>query len=165
MTASNQGKFEQIVQDLKSRFKENLVSVILFGSHARAQSKKYSDIDLLVILDELIQSPLEKSELEFELSWAWQEKYNLKIDLMILSRQDALDNFKVRSPLFLTLALGVKVYYDRGDFFRKNYNSLLQQLKNQKYFYTDSVTTWDLSQKATDLLNSPENLSEWLSTT
>jgi len=165
MRSANNFILNKVVQDLKSKFKENLVSIILFGSHARAQSKKYSDIDLLVILDELNLSPLEKSELEFELSWAWQEKVNLKIDLLILSRQDALDNFKVHSPLFSTLALGVKVYYDKDEFFLINFSSFLNRLKTQKYYYTDSVTTWDLSQKATDLLNSPVSLSEWLTTT
>lgn len=155
---------KQLVQDLKSRFKENLVSIILFGSHARAQSKKYSDIDLLVILNEINLNSIAKSELEFELCWAWQEKFNVKIDLLLLSSQDALDNFRVHSPLFSTLALGVKIYYDKDEFFTRHFSSFLQQLKNQKYYYTDSVTTWDLSQQATDLLNSPESLSEWHST-
>lgn len=164
MRSANNSILNKIVQDLKLRFQENLVSIILFGSHARAQSKKYSDIDLLVILNEINLSSTAKSELEFELSWAWQEKFNIKIDLLLLSRQDALDNFSVPSPLFSTLALGVKIYYDKDEFFARHYNSFLQQLKNQKYYYTDSVTTWDLSQKATDLLNSPENLSEWPST-
>lgn len=165
MTATNQTVLKPIVQTLKSKFNENLVSIILFGSHARAQSKKYSDIDLLVILDELNQSQLEKNELEFELSWEWQEKYNKKIDLILMSREDALANFKVHSPLFSTLVLGVKIYYDKQQFFLKSYTSFLDEMKQQKYYYTDSNATWDLSQKATDLLNSPENSSEWLSTT
>lgn len=156
---------KQLVHDLRSIFNEQLVSVIQFGSTARAMSKEYSDIDLLVILDELNQSQLEKNELEFELSWEWQEKYNKKIDLILMSCEDALANFKVHSPLFSTLVLGVKIYYDKQQFFLKRYTSFLDEMKQQKYYYTDSNATWDLSQKATDLLNSPENLSEWLSTT
>jgi predicted nucleotidyltransferase len=164
MQLNNNFILRNVVQDLKSRFNELLVSVIQFGSTAREMSKEYSDIDLLVLLEDLDHSSKEKSELEFQLSWEWQEKFNKKIDLLILSSQDAIDNFEVHSPLFTTLALGVKIYYDKEEFFLKNFNSFLNKLKTQRYYYTDSVTTWDLSQQATDLLNSQENLSEWLST-
>lgn len=165
MQSDNNIILRNVVQDLKSRFNETLVSVIQFGSTAREMSKEYSDIDLLVFLEKLNQSPKEKSELEFELSWDWQEKYNKKIDLILMSRKDASANFEVHSPLFSTLVLGIKIYFDKGHFFLKKYTSFLEEMKKQNYFYTDSNTTWNLSQKATDLLNSPENLSEWLSTT
>ncbi|GEM_PF-1940330 len=165
MQSDNNIILRNIIQDLKSRFNEMLVSVIQFGSTAREMSKEYSDIDLLVILDNLDQSLKEKSELEFELSWDWQEKYNKKIDLILMSREDAVANFEVHSSLFSTLVLGVKIYFDKGQFFLNKLSSFLEEMKNQNYFYTDSYTTWNLSQKATDLLNSPENLSEWLSTT
>ena len=82
-----------------------------------------------------------------------------------MSREDALANFETHSPLFATLVLGIKIYFDKKQFFLKKYTLFLDEIKQQNYFYTDSKATWDLSQKATDLLNSQKNLSEWLSTT
>lgn len=156
---------QQIAQDLKLKFKENLISIILFGSYARSLPKEYSDVDLLVILENLNLNFKEKNELEFDLSWEWQERYNKKIDLTLMSRDDAKANFEAHSPLFSTFVLGIKIYFDKEQFFFKKYTSFLEEMKIEDYFYTDSKNTWDLSQKATDLLNSHENLSEWLSTT
>lgn len=165
MTYATDKILKQIVQDLKLNFKKNLVSIILFGSYVRSTPEEYSDMDLLVILENLNFKSTEKSEFEFELIWQWQEKYKKKIDLILMSIEDAVDNIEAHSPLFATLVLGIKIYFDKEHFFLKKYTSFLDEMKQQNYFYTDSKATWNLSQKATDLLNSPENLSEWLSTT
>ena len=125
---------KQVVQDIKLRFKETLVSVILFGSYARDMSEEYSDIDILVLIEKLDMNLKEKSELEFDLSWGWQEKYNKKIDLLMMSYEDALINFEIHSPLFATFVLGLKIYYDRQQLFYKNFTSFLKKLKSQNYF-------------------------------
>ena len=38
---------------LKRELKENLISIVLFGSYARGNERKYSDIDLLIITREI----------------------------------------------------------------------------------------------------------------
>jgi hypothetical protein len=69
-----------------------------------------------------------------------------------MSREDALANFKAHSPLFSTLVLGMKINFDKEQFFSKKFASFLEEIKKQNYFYTDSKAAWDLSRKATDLL-------------
>ena len=155
---------KQIIKDLKLKFNENLVSIVLFGSYARNISEEYSDIDLLVIYENLKFNLKEKNELEFDLSWEWQERFNKKIDLTLMSRDDAIANFDAHSPLFSTFVLGIKIFFDKEQFFLKKYTAFLEEMKIEDYFYTDSKNTWDLSQKANDLLNSHENFSELLST-
>ena len=107
---------QQILQHLKLNFKENLISIVLFGSYARNISEEYSDIDLLVIYENLKFNIQEKNELEFDLSWEWQERFNKKFDLTLMSRDDAIANFEVHSPLFSTFVLGVKICFDKDKF-------------------------------------------------
>lgn len=44
---------KDLIQDLKSEFGNNLSSVIIFGSYARGEATRDSDLDLLVVLKEI----------------------------------------------------------------------------------------------------------------
>ncbi len=50
---------EELIQELDSRFGNSIQSVILFGSYARGEDKRESDIDVLIVgdisLDEVLQ--------------------------------------------------------------------------------------------------------------
>ncbi|HAZ30357.1 TPA: hypothetical protein DCY65_02155, partial [Candidatus Acetothermia bacterium] len=41
---------EPMVQDLRDKFREQLVAVVVYGSHVRGTGKAGSDVDLLVVV-------------------------------------------------------------------------------------------------------------------
>lgn len=56
MTGKTGEFLEKVLFYLKKRFDENLCSVILFGSHAIKQNTKISDIDLLIVMKDTVDS-------------------------------------------------------------------------------------------------------------
>ncbi len=58
---------EKLVSELKDKFRNDLNSVILFGSYAKGTSQPYSDIDILIILNRKFANWMERRDLEIEL--------------------------------------------------------------------------------------------------
>ena len=54
---------QKITKDIKLFFGSNLVSIVLFGSYASAKQTSTSDIDILVIADNLPSSKKERFSL------------------------------------------------------------------------------------------------------
>jgi len=57
---------KRVITILKMELKENLISIVLFGSYARGNEKKYSDIDLLVITKEINKKQKENILIKLE---------------------------------------------------------------------------------------------------
>lgn len=52
LTASEQAGLTALLEQLQQRYPEQVVQVILFGSHARQQAGPESDVDLLVLVEQ-----------------------------------------------------------------------------------------------------------------
>lgn len=101
----------KIVERLKAKYRDKLLSVILFGSITQGRRRLESDLDLMVITTEAMEndrtvcSALEDIMVE----------YNIPIDALVFT----VDEFKFmldgRHPLILGVLLGYKVIYDRLD--------------------------------------------------
>lgn len=63
----SENKEKKLISELKDIFKADLRSIILFGSHAKGTAQKYSDIDILIILNRKFANWMERSDLEIEL--------------------------------------------------------------------------------------------------
>ena len=102
-----------VTKVLSSKFKENLISVILFGSHATSLSQKYSDIDLLVIAKNLPAGWREKNNLAISLAMEIEDKINKAVDLVLLTLRE-LDNATLNlSPLILSIFEKYTVLYGK----------------------------------------------------
>lgn len=99
--------WNNIINCLKEYLGENLLSVILFGSHAY---KGYGrDIDLIVILKQDIS--FEKS-IDIKMKLLKILNYKSIPDIIFFTLEDFLDNLK--PGIFLSgLALGYKILYDK----------------------------------------------------
>lgn len=58
---------EKIVSELKDIFRNDLCSIVLYGSYAKERAQKYSDIDILIILNRKFANWIERRDLEIEL--------------------------------------------------------------------------------------------------
>ena len=109
-------------------FGRDLVSLVLFGSYARGDYTRESDIDLLVVLEDFedrleVHRLLDRVE---ELSKPCLEGlrslgYSATFSPVVLSRSQA----SVARPLYLDLVFDYEVLYDREGFIR----SVLEKLR------------------------------------
>lgn len=123
----------KLVAALKSRFRQKLVSVIVYGSLARGEMRKDSDIDLLVVADMLPKSRLRRQELfeeaeasiEDDLRRLWAEGLYVTFSPIMKTREEA----KRLSPLYLDMVDDAVILFDRGGFFKGVLDNLRKKLK------------------------------------
>ena len=129
-------------------FGENLVSVVLFGSRSRGIATKRSDVDFIIILNRNVDEEIIKNlRLDFLM------KFGKKIDTICLNRNDALDNFEGISPLFATLVLGIRILYDKGGFFEKEFKKLTKRIRETRIKYYEGNKLWDIQKICTEILH------------
>ena len=122
----------KIVESLKKKYGDRLVSVVLFGSVARGEARKDSDIDLLIIVDGLPKSRLKRQEefLEVEkdvpLIEQMQEKGHLIEISPVLKTPEEILRFP---PLLLDIVEDGIILYDRNGFFRDAIERLRKKLQ------------------------------------
>lgn len=98
-------------------------SAALYGSWARGIQSKDSDIDLLLISD-MINPRKHKRGKEIACIKAWLSR-GLPLDIMLLTFDECISNFRNHNPLFLDIAYEGIVLIDEEDFLRK----LIQETK------------------------------------
>jgi len=129
-------------------FGENLVSIVLFGSRSRGIATKRSDVDFIIILNRNVEEEIIKNlRLDFLM------KFGKKIDTICLNRNDALDNFEGISPLFATLVLGIRILYDKGGFFEKEFKRLTKRIRETRIKYYEGNKLWDIQKICTEILH------------
>jgi len=124
----------KIVEALKRRFGEDLVSVVLFGSFARGDFHERSDIDLLIVVESLPESKFERSRIFDEAVWD-----ELRDDLKELRRMGCLsqpmpimktrEEAEYRSPLYLDMTEDAVILYDKGGFFEAVLEGMRKRLR------------------------------------
>ena len=137
---------DTVVERCKITLRETLVSVILFGSVARGLQDSRSDIDVLVVVNKDVNSEFLR-DIRIEMLF----KYSVKLDIILMSKQDVIDNFEHFSPLFLSFALGVSVLVDDG-FFEREYVKFLNQLKEERIKYVEGGKVWDMQEISSRIL-------------
>jgi len=121
----------QLLSGIKSLYGDRLVSVAVFGSVARGTQNFDSDIDVIIIVNNLPGGRMKRIR-EFEvveegitpfLKGLQKEGINTDISAILKTPQEAESG----SPLFLDMVEDARILFDQGDFFSK----ILKRLKNQ----------------------------------
>jgi predicted nucleotidyltransferase len=100
---------------------QRLVSVVLYGSAARSEATRTSDIDLLIVADDLPPGQFARKRLlaaadaEFEHDLAAAEREGIETRLARIVRTPA-EARRVR-PLYLDMTVDAVVLHDRDGFF------------------------------------------------
>ena len=101
----------RLVEALRAAFAERLVSVVLFGSHARGEAKPESDLDIFLVVKGLPEGPLERiGEVRRPLAGRFRER----VAFIAKTPEEVLAGLP---SLYLDLALDGRVLFDTG-FFR-----------------------------------------------
>jgi predicted nucleotidyltransferase len=112
---------ESYAGSLVRRLGDNLVSVVLYGSVARGEAREGSDIDLLVVCDELPDGRfarlqrLEGAErdLEAELTMLRADGIDTRLVVIVRTRSEAEHTV----PLYLDMVEDARRLHDRDGFF------------------------------------------------
>jgi predicted nucleotidyltransferase len=133
-------------QKLLARFKDDLISLVLFGSVARGTARKESDIDVLIILKDAPDSYYDrlKPVIDIELEMRKDvEGMQPIFSSIILSQDEAKQNRNI----FLDMIDDSIILYDTNDFFKNRLSELknrLVQLGSKKVILDDSTWYWNL---------------------
>ncbi len=123
----------KLLKNLLEVFDENLVSMVVFGSVARGEYRRDSDVDLLLVVEGLPKGRLkrtglfEKAEekLEKDLEKLFDKGYYISFSPIIKTPEEAS---KI-SPLYLDMVEDAVIVYDKNGFFEKILKKLERKLK------------------------------------
>jgi predicted nucleotidyltransferase len=118
---------------LKEEFKDDLISVVVYGSVARGDNRNDSDVDLLIIMKNLPKDSMLKRIRLFEtkvedklnLDEYWKMGYYISLSPVLKTPEEA-EKF---SPLYLDMVYDAVILYDRNYFFTRILQKLRDRLK------------------------------------
>ena len=114
---------EELIEALKRKYGDKFISLVVFGSVARGEARKDSDVDLLLVVDSIPKRRLERQrefmevekELEGYLNELFDEGYFIDFSPIIKTPEEAMR----LSPLYLDMVEDAIIAYDKEDFFAK----------------------------------------------
>lgn len=124
---------QQIAKEIKSFYKDGLVSLVVFGSAARGTYRFDSDLDILIIAKNLPRGRMKRitrfmeveEKIEPSLRSLQKDGINTFISPVLKTPQEA----EMGSPLFLDMVEDALILYDKDGFFSKILERLRQRLK------------------------------------
>jgi len=126
---------EMIKERIIKEYGDRLTSIVIFGSVARGRYKMGSDIDLLLVAEDLEDSLGKRIDTFFDVVknyWKTEEYGELrkagfpcKIQPIILEPEE----IKKRPPLLLDITVDQKVLFDKDGFFEREMKDLSKELE------------------------------------
>jgi len=124
---------EKLVEALIRKYGDRFISLIIFGSVARGEAKKDSDIDLLLIIDSISKIRFERQkefinlekEIQEYLDTLFEEGYFIDFSPIIKTPEEALRI----PPLYLDMVEDAIIAYDKDNFFKDILENLSNKLK------------------------------------
>lgn len=142
--------FRDLITD---KLRDSIISLVLYGSVARSEARKESDIDLLIILKDASDAYYKRLKpfMEAEKELRKSEEYEISrkkglmsyLSYVILSQKEAVKNLY----LFLDMIEDSIIILDKDDFFKRRLEELKHRLNflgSKKIFLKDGSWYWDL---------------------
>ena len=134
---------DRYVALLKERFGSDLVSVVLFGSHARCEARAVSDVDVFLVIRGLPRNRFERYTGFRDLARSVSEEFGEQAAYIVVTPEEAVHV----KPYYLGMLSGHVILHDRDDFFAGVLDRLrrrLSELGSRRYVDEDGYEYWDL---------------------
>ncbi|MFQ6052458.1 MAG: nucleotidyltransferase domain-containing protein, partial [Candidatus Hydrothermarchaeota archaeon] len=120
------------------------VSIILFGSVARGNATKFSDIDVLVVFKDLPRDWRERDKILDDQVFDLLMNKGVRLSPIVVDVDDIQSSAKWPNPLFYGVLLGYRVLYGR-EFFERVISTVKKKVKEKKPIYIEGGRRWDLA--------------------
>ena len=131
---------EEAVRQLKEKYQQDLISVVLYGSVARREEKETSDLDLFIVLKGPFRFVSKRREVYDLLSQITPDVF---FSPMIMDENEV----KKLQPIHFELYADGIVLYDSGDFMKKilrRVGEIIKELGSTRYRTGDGCYGWIL---------------------
>ncbi len=119
---------QNLTNALKQKFTNDLLSIVLFGSIIKGTFTGTSDIDVLVVCENLINDWRARDKIALELTEDIELKYTTPIHMILVSKDEVSHSIESVNPLMLEIYETNEIVYDRDDFFKQLLISLEKNL-------------------------------------
>lgn len=152
MQKEYQNLLTDFIQILRERFKDDIVSIVLFGSVARGNAKKESDIDLCLIIKNLPKSRFLRNRLlscplaDLRETRSYKELrikgYFPDLSPILFTPEEIQDT----KPIFLDMVEDGEILLDNGTFRDKldDIKKSMSKLNSRKIMCEDGTWYWEL---------------------
>lgn len=141
---------EKLVSQTKEFYGDRLVSLVIFGSVARKTQRHDSDIDILIIANNLpdgrLKRAMEFEEIEEKMESLFKELKRKGIHTCLSPVFKTPQEAEEGSPLFLDMVDDAEIVFDKDGFFLKLLERLRNRLSNlgSKRIWRDNCWYWVL---------------------
>ncbi|AWR98610.1 nucleotidyltransferase domain-containing protein [Metallosphaera hakonensis] len=140
---------EKLVKTLLNAFGDRLISVVVYGSVARGDNRKDSDVDLLLVIRDLPKTMTERivlfekaeREIRDDMEKLMNQGYYVTFSPVMKTPEEAV-RF---SPLYMDMTEDAVILYDRDSFFKKVLNETrekLQRLGFERVWLSEKAWYW-----------------------
>ena len=120
----------ELTEILKQKFNQDLLAIVLFGSIVKGNFTATSDIDVLVVCENLIKDWRVRDKMTLELTEEIELKYATSIHMVLVSKDEISHSIESVSPLMLEIYEANEVIYEKDSFFTQLLNNFEKNLKN-----------------------------------
>ncbi|MDI6735314.1 MAG: nucleotidyltransferase domain-containing protein [bacterium] len=141
MIDKNMAGLKEFTDLLIKKYKQELISAILYGSVARGNAKQESDIDLVIIIEKAPSTYYKRLQRMIKIIKKIEAKYAICIKPIIFSKEEAKEN----RYLFLDITEDGVMLYDKDKFFNNRLLILKKRLKelgSKRIFLKDNSWYW-----------------------
>ena len=143
----------EYLEEVRKIYRERLISFVLFGSVGRGKAKPKSDIDVLLVVEDLPLTINERNEPLHKLYWEMMEKEGYK-NLRASGRNTFIATFhytpqeiKKHPPILLDIIHDGVIFYDKEEFFKNSLIELvarMNELGSKKVYVNEDTWYWIL---------------------
>ncbi len=139
------GLLKEFADLCMDKFGSDLVSIVLFGSYARGTATEYSDIDLLVIVNNVSEDWRERDKVLGDIELYFLKEHHKRMFPILTTPEAVADSVRIGNPLFYGILRGYSILFDRNSFFKKLMQKVLIKVKVDKPIFYDKEGRWELA--------------------